>query len=284
MAQDNLVYHYTSLKTLFNIIENQSFWLTDLWSSMDKNEMSYAEDLIKTKGKELLNLDFPCFLPARNYYALSCTKFSDSYFHFNNYGDSCHGVSIGINKDFMKDGLGDCSRILGYHLSFIDVIYDEAVQNSFIEKYLLTDNGVPKMSGNRNLADAYNYFFARIKRPEFNLENEIRFTYRQDYGGTKTIALPLSDGTLFNLDEYMLKIGLEKSTQDGIIQKAKYACFGNQIRKYYEMSLKEFGLNNIIKSVVIGPKSKQSCEELKSYLNSHGINAEVKKSKIELRN
>ena len=236
------------------------------------------------KAKKLLNLDFPCFLPARNYYALSCTKFSDSYFHFNNYGDSCHGVSIGINKDFMKDGLGDCSRILGYHLSFIDVIYDEAVQNSFIEKYLLTDNGVPKMSGNRNLDRCVQLLFARIKRPEFNLENEIRFTYRQDYGGTKTIALPLSDGTLFNLDEFMLKIGLEKSTQDGIIQKAKYACFGNQIRKYYEMSLKEFGLNNIIKSVVIGPKSKQSCEELKSYLNSHGINAEVKKSKIELRN
>jgi len=97
---------------------------------------------------------------------------------------------------------------------------------------LLTDNGFPEISGNRNLSDAYNYFFARIKRPEFSLENEIRFTYRQDYGRRKTIALPLSDGTLFNLDEFMLKIGLEKSTHDGIIQKAKYACFGNQIRKY----------------------------------------------------
>lgn len=126
--------------------------------------------------------------------------------------------------------------------------------------------------------------FARIKRPEFSLENEIRFTYRQDYGGSKTIALPLSDGSYFDLNDFLLRIGLEKSTQDGTIQNIKYACFGSQIRKYYEMSLKEFGINNVIKSVVIGPKSKQSCEELKSYLTAHDIHAEVLKSKIELRN
>ena len=49
---DNLIYHYTSLRTLFSIIENQSFWLTNLRSSMDKNEMTYAELLICEKGKD----------------------------------------------------------------------------------------------------------------------------------------------------------------------------------------------------------------------------------------
>ena len=48
---DNLIYHYTSLRTLYSIIENQSFWLTDLWSSMDKNEMTYAEELIRDQGR-----------------------------------------------------------------------------------------------------------------------------------------------------------------------------------------------------------------------------------------
>lgn len=34
-----MVYHYTSNDTLYKIIENQSIWLTDLRSSMDKNEL-----------------------------------------------------------------------------------------------------------------------------------------------------------------------------------------------------------------------------------------------------
>ena len=81
----------------------------------------------------------------------------------------------------------------------------------------------------------------------------------------------------------MLKIGLEKSTQLGSIKNVKYGCFGNQIRKYYEMSLKAFGINNVIKNIVIGPKSKQGCDKLESYFISRGIKAEVKKSKIGLR-
>ena len=251
---------------------------------MDKNELSYAENLITTKGKEILHLDFPKFLPAQNYYALSCTNLSDSYFHFNNYGDGCFGVAIGINRNFIKDSLGESGRLLGYHLAFRDVIYDESERRQWIEKYLQADTGFGGKDKSVNLEATYNYFLSCIKRPEFALENEIRFTYRQDYGGTKTIAFPMPDGDLFRLDDFMLKIGLEKSTQDGSIRNIKYACFGNQIRKYYAMSLKEFGINNVIKKVIIGSKSMQNCEELKSYFATRNVTAAVIKSKIELRN
>ena len=61
---DNLIYHYTSLRTLYSIIENQSFWLTDLWSSMDKNEMTYAEELIRDQGRKILKQEYPYFEPA----------------------------------------------------------------------------------------------------------------------------------------------------------------------------------------------------------------------------
>ena len=124
---------------------------------------------------------------------------------------------------------------------------------------------------------------ARIKRPEFALEQEVRFIYRQDYGGSKTVMLPLGNGDAFSLDKFLDEVGLDNTSQHSNPQKVKYSCFGNRIRKYYEFSLKPFGINNIIKSVTIGPRARQDIYELKEYLSSRQITAKVKNSEIELR-
>lgn len=284
----NLIYHYTSLRALYSIIESQSFWLTDLWSSMDKNEMTYAEELIGDKGKALLGQEQPFFVPAHNYYSLSCTRNADSYFHFNCYADNCMGVSIGINPDFLECGIPNkqCLQMLNYHLYFSDVIYDPNLQHQNIERaiktHYSTDSDLDFQKAHI-LSDIYNIFMARIKRPEFALEQEIRFIYRQDYGGCKTVMLPLGDGYAFSLDKFLEEVGLEHTTQLGNPQKAQFNCFGNRIRKYYEFSLKPFGVNNVIKSITLGPKAVQNIFELKEYLSVRHVTADVKKSAIELR-
>lgn len=75
--------------------------------------------------------------PATNFYALSCTSYRDSYFHFNNYGNSCYGVAIGINTEFMRDGLSkEYESQIQYHLNFCDVIYNEDKQRRKIKNEL----------------------------------------------------------------------------------------------------------------------------------------------------
>lgn len=285
---NNLIYHYTSLRTLYSIIENQSFWLTDLWSSMDKKEMTYAEELIHDKGVALLGQEQPFFVPAHNFYSLSCTHNADSYFHFNCYADNCMGVSIGINPNFLEYGIPSkqCLRMIGYHLYFADVIYDIDLQRKNIEEFIKTHYAAHSdldFQKEHILSDTYNAFMARIKRPEFALEQEVRFIYRQDYGGCKTVMLPLGNGDVFSLDKFLDDVGLDHTSQHHDPQKVKYTYFGNRIRKYYDFSLKPFGINNVIKSVTIGPRARQDIYELKEYLASRQITAEVKKSEIELR-
>ncbi len=283
MNNENLVYHYTSLKTLFNIIENQSIWLTDLHSSMDENELSYGDQLIRQKAKEILDIEETYFLPANNYYALSCTDRKDSYFHFNGYGDGCRGVAIGINLKFMDDALDpNCVSILRYHLNFIRVNYSEEDFNSVISKLFFNLK-------KRQFLKEYLYTFifnsyrCAIKRPEFELENEVRFLYCQDYQLKRTKLTKKGDGSDFDLYEFLHSIGLEKRQLNEKCPMVKYACFNNRIRKYYEMSLKKFGLNNVIKQIVIGPKCEQDIKGLEQYLRKKGVKAEVIKSSMKLR-
>lgn len=291
MEKDKLVYHYTSLRTLFNIIENQSFWLTDLRSSMDKNEMKCAEDLIEEEGKRILGetISQSNYSSASNYYALSCSAYADSYFHFNNYGDNCKGVAIGIDRDFIYKGLSEecCVNLIKYHLYFADLMYDKTKYREEVASYLeygkemIEDNNW--FSFDQLLADTQNRFFAHLKRKEFALEHEVRLVYRQDYGGFKTNKIKMKNGGVFNLNDFLEERGLEKSTQIGPLRNLKYNYFGNRVRKYYEMSLRAWGLNNIVKSVIIGPKSQQEIDELRDYFESQGLTAEIKKSCIKLR-
>ena len=292
MEKEKIVYHYTSINSLFNIINNQSFWLTDLNSSMDKNEIEYGKRLVKSMGKDYLGKDYSTFAPAYNHFALSCTKLKDSYFHFQCYGDTCNGVSIGINKNFIEESVNNSniSKMLHYHLHFDDVIYDyEEQRRILIEKFF--DNDTIKQwvedgfEFKRDLffSKAFTYSFTHFKMAQFSYENEVRFVYSQDYGGTKTFQTKLSDGTYFDLNEFMLKIGLDISLQEGNPNKYKFATFGKRIRKYYNFSLKEFGMNNAIKSITLGPKCKQNIKELEGFLKDNGLDITIDVSQIELR-
>lgn len=279
-----LVYHYTKISTFFNIINNKSFWLTDLSSAEDTTELPF--DLIRFLGKEVLGLEETCFLPAHKYYALSCTNYSDDYLHFARYGDNGAGVSIGINRNFIREALPSvaCENIVGYHLKFLDVFYDRETVKSNIRQFMEINYKGNSSSANYVLTQAYNNFVSSIKSPNYHSENEVRLTYRQDYGGRKTIEILLADGNHFRLDEFLLSIGLESTIQNGIVKNVKTAKFNNDYRKYYELSLLPFGINNVIKSVTLGPKCECNVDIVRKFLIDNGCDANVNCSKISTKN
>lgn len=280
---DALVYHYTKISTFFNIINNKSFWLTDLSSAEDSTELPF--NVIKPISKEILGIEDTCFLPAHHYYALSCTNYSDDNLHFVGYGDNHKGVAIGINRNFIRDALptDTCENIVGYHLKFLDVLYDLDDVKSKIRKLMKANYRGNSCSANSVLAQAYNIYVSSIKSYNYHSENEVRLTYRQDYGGRKTVEIPLLDGTSFRLDDFLLSIGLERTIQNGVVNKVKTAKINDRYRKYYELSLLPFGINNVIKSVTLGKKCESDVDTVKKFLTANGCDAQVNVSKVSLR-
>ena len=281
-----LIYHYTSEKAFKKIIKSQSFWLTDLRTSMDKKEMTHAKDLIHESLEGIVREEDIISTPAHNFYALSCTDIADDYLHYQCYADNCKGVAIGIDPNFLEAGVPNkqCVELLAYHLYFSEIIYDEQKQRNAIESKLdaLRRNG----TADGFLAyELYNYYYARMKVPNFSSEREVRLIYRQDYHGTRTLSIPLDDGSRFFIDEFFTKIGLEPSFQNGseLKNKKTFRIKGNT-RTGYELSLEPFGINNVIKTVTLGPKMEKSASEVKAFLRANNVYATVNKSNIALRN
>lgn len=279
LVADNgeLVYHYTSMDTLFKIIENRSFWLVNLRSSMDYNELAYAENKIKTLTNKKYNHEFKYFEPEFTYYALSCTSLRDSYFHFNNYGDNCHGVAIGINRNFLEDITNeDVAKLLKRNLDFKEVIYNEQKQETLINE-LLEYN----IFHCNDLKINFDSCLSIIKSKEFELEKEIRLTLTQNYMGVTILSFPFN-GKRLNFKNFFNSLNLDNDIK--FQQNLKFACINKQIRKYYELNFKDYDINKIIKEIVIAPKSKQNIEELETYFIHNDIKAKICKSNIELRN
>lgn len=206
--------------------------------------------------------------------------------HYQCYADNCKGVAIGIDPNFLEAGVPNkqCVELLAYHLYFSEIIYDEQKQRNAIESKLdaLRRNG----TADGFLAyELYNYYYARMKVPNFSSEREVRLIYRQDYHGTRTLSIPLDDGSRFFIDEFFTKIGLEPSFQNGseLKNKKTFRIKGNT-RTGYELSLEPFGINNVIKTVTLGPKMEKSASEVKAFLCANNVYATVNKSNIALRN
>lgn len=289
---ENLIYHYTSIETLFNIIRNKSFWLTDLRSSMDKNDMLYGENLVKEYGKKFYNKEYSDFAFAFNQYALSCTTEKDSFFHFQCYANNCKGVAIGINPLFMEEGLNNKKFVetLHYHLNFQKVIYNPEQQKNILEQQFFNSTKIQKNTSEdldylneEKFSDAFTYCCSYFKKPEFTLENEIRFVYRQDYGGKKTICNYVNGDKEYNLNDFMIILGLDISSQIGTQQNYKFSVFNGNVRKYYNFCFETFGINNVIKSIIIGPKCEQNINDLNEFLHSNNLSISAERSKIELR-
>lgn len=277
----DLIYHYTSFETFRKIIENKSFWLTDLNTSMDCNELDYAKQLVSDISLEVLGHNFPFFAPAENYYALSCTSLPDDFMHFDIYGDKCKGVSIGINTNFIEDSLDKYSAMtVHYHLKFKEVIYDEDLHIKNIRDIL--NRRYPKWLSDKRITDAYDNSLAVIKSKNFASEHEIRLVYTQDYHGSKTIMVEQGNGEKFFLNDFLLNIGLEKTTEFYPF-RFKETILNNLKRKYYELNLEPFGINNIIKKIVIGSQCEFDISYVKSLLELNNINADVIKSSLKLR-
>lgn len=217
---DKCIYHYTDITALYNILKNESLWLTRYDFMNDSTEVNYLVNLIKDEfdggicssmKKELFEeIRSDIYNASTNLFILSLTKNSDSLTLWSNYSNNT-GYNLGFHSDrffyevrkasFAREGHNDKVKIKdeNHYINFCycyQVIYDineqKALLRVALEKIIHLYKGynhVRVLSEDHNYYYLYNYYLliikicvyaAYFKNPLFNHEEEYRLAIRVD--------------------------------------------------------------------------------------------------------
>ena len=176
-----LLYHYCSVETFFQIIKNQTLRLTNIQYMNDSEELHYGLDQIEkldtnaSKSKK----------EHRDYisiYAMCFSEEGDLLSQWRGYGDNAEGVSIGFDFSILKDEKvlqeEDIHRSkissLEYFHSLQKVIYNLKDQEKKINEFIKCRKTFSDQI-NRVAMKIWSKLISSLKNPNFNEEKEWRF-------------------------------------------------------------------------------------------------------------
>ena len=306
-----IYYHYTSLDSLFYIVDSKTFRLTSLKSSNDAKELFYKtdefindiskilEETNEQKCKEFLEIIIKSieihndvFLKLckekRNSYALCLSEKRDNLTHWDRYAVGCTGVCIAFNVSALKvliqrmafeiigDGLFDVGKI----------IYSKNGREDFITRLILrvlvlfeTKSNYSQEKRNNIILDngylyaACTYRIVKIfsKVDSFIDEDEIRL-YHED--------ISIKDcNKLIKGMENQISDELYKNLNTHFlelvdllnIEKENFYFSKNGIRGYKNLCLSEVWGSGVIPEIILGPMCVQNKSELRKFLDANGL-------------
>lgn len=161
---NKLIYHYTSTRSLFKILDSEQLRLFSIAGLNDRGELSLANDLLK--GKKTIPYSGVNLKQARRRFIISCSEKSDHLNSWRLYGDDGKGVSIGFKMEHDRN-----MKIKNFALGRI--IYDDKLVEYF--KKLIDD-----IRDNLHIKFGFNRFFLWknfIKLKDYAEEKEVRLLY-----------------------------------------------------------------------------------------------------------
>lgn len=322
MSEPDILYHYCSLDTFFNIIKNRTLWLSDISKSNDSNELillkkdmhatvvakyaSYLDELVKTveeKVKENYEYVSEClskskiikehfennisFLSTENNYlntwGICFSEEGDLLSQWRGYADDAQGISIGFSKDYFKTSCELLSEEPLILMKLDKVHYSEEYVKSIISNNAKLYS-LNLESSPEEVAEVLGKVLSITSR-------ESPFYKKSSFSEEREWRLSISN--LFPGD-------FDKSSYLDALKKSNSSLFPLEIKDWNYIvkqgglvSYIELYLNNIeqaISSIIIGPKSKCSVADIKAFLIFHGLlkdkcdkSIEVKKSDSSYR-
>ncbi|MGE4266418.1 MAG: DUF2971 domain-containing protein [Deferribacterales bacterium] len=159
---NKVLYHYTSINTLNNILESRSLHLSNIHSMNDSTELFYGQNLIldtleNNKSKYFFAESLKDYFMKYNkedvairlknkkensytFFVLSLTINPDNLTLWRLYGDNCKGCSIGILSENIDDYSKHPKRDNQYNYSLskkmYKVIYEKRKQSQIVVNYL----------------------------------------------------------------------------------------------------------------------------------------------------
>lgn len=266
---DGILYHYTSIQSAINIIQEKKLYATDILYVNDPLEIKYSLEvfknllLVESESQGLANLlkqkdtvksntfsiiknimDFIHDGDKVSHFLLSFSRKHDSLSQWYMYAEGCEGLCLGFNKE---DHLNSKEQL--YKVKYLN---EEELANKFrtISEQLLTE----KLDIDKTMdfiIDLYFFVLPFLKSIFFTEEEEVRFT--NVYSAGVAVKYRNYKGNLVPYREF--EIAPENS-------KRKFT----------------------LKEIWIGPKCKIKDKDLSNFLKSKGFSdVEVKLSTGKIR-
>ena len=311
----NLIYHYTSLNALYEIIKTKSLLLTSLHGMNDPCEESYKPETfisdidlkqypqkVDDNTKKFLSLLFnelntnkKRFIENCKYkgdlYNFSFSGKADNMAHWERYADDMKGVCIA----FSLDELEKLNSPLSNELLIRQIFYDDEerrryICRSIVELYNELSKHIPNNERDNiinifkkncipNLAGVYLSIYKFIKNDYWYDEDEVRLLYdEQSWKDTLNLINKLKEEGGVDLTEAY------KTNHEYLgLDKTEYHCFSS-IRPCKRLSLNQVWSDKLIPEIMLGCKSSQNIKDLELFICSKELeNTKITESRIKIR-
>ncbi|MFQ9247050.1 MAG: DUF2971 domain-containing protein [Clostridium paraputrificum] len=304
--KDNLIYHYCSLETFFAIITNKCIRLSDLNKTNDYMEKRWITTLIEgelisaLKEWEIeinLNEDYWYSDNAKShmkYYKnemesvlyhekpvlISCfSEEKDILSQWRAYGNDGMGVSIGFDYKLLKllekgENKIWVEKVL-YKENQQKALLDSCINNTlcYMEKYFNNDEFKVTKDYNNYFRDNFDIFCevlpdyleqvsCYIKNPAFSEEKEVRIIYDPSLYNPLDILPTDNEKNMF--------FNSIKEVGGYSISPIKFNIRNNKIVTYVDLDFSDLVKKNIIKEIVIGPRSQVKENDVYYLLMANG--------------
>lgn len=255
------IYHYTSIQAFINIVTSNQLWFGYTKNMNDTSEvLCFLQNLV-----DEINVSFPKDTPRKlevldlikhkkevaHVFIMCFSKLEDDAAQWERYADNAKGVCLKFNTVAISRWCTEAGLWLQ------QVYYSWNAKShayfQYISQYIL-DGTLPVINDIHSIIDNMGLIGLFHKHHSFSSENEVRLI--------KWFSSNSSKQTFVHTN--------------GIVKKMMVFDFNNI----------DISLEDLIDEIIIGPRSQQSVEELKLYVDSlgfHKLSKKIRKSDCPLR-
>ena len=299
----DILYHYCSLDTFYNIMKNHSIWLSDVTKSNDSNELVWATrecklavmnafleyvERLKASGNflnakfrefnkitdSIESLDLSKTLKA---WVFCLSEKGDNLGQWRGYADDGKGLSIGFYSKIFEHESNQENQSLDFLQDKLYQFCDKIEYGGFDIKQLLDSAELDVLTSSCEYDEleksfkkliTYSIILAPLyKNPAFEEEAEWRFGY-------ETHVESLMNGMVPSQEELYFK-----ETKFDVVDYS-FTQKNNTLVSHIELKIKD--MKSAIASVTIGPKSNLTELDVKLFLVSLGLLHDVKDESIKV--
>lgn len=299
----DILYHYCSLDTFYNIMKNHSIWLSDVTKSNDSNELVWATrecklavmnafleyvERLKASGNflnakfrefnkitdSIESLDLSKTLKA---WVFCLSEKGDNLGQWRGYADDGKGISIGFYSKIFEHESNQENQSLDFLQDKLYQFCDKIEYGGFDIKQLLDSAELDVLTSSCEYDEleksfkkliTYSIILAPLyKNPAFEEEAEWRFGY-------ETHVESLMNGMVPSQEELYFK-----ETKFDVVDYS-FTQKNNTLVSHIELKIKD--MKSAIASVTIGPKSNLTELDVKLFLVSLGLLHDVKDESIKV--
>jgi hypothetical protein len=281
------LYHYTGLAGLEGILKSDSIWFTDYRHLNDPNELLHglalAQRMLERRAQaggfegmlfawvnDLLNQKN--FGRALEFLIASFSRNSDELGQWRAYADNAQGVAIGFSPTLFL-AVEAANKDPRRNVFVGSVLYDDAKTRQRHSKGLDAAGKIAR--------DARKYAYRHLRHKDIGMEFLNRLSRSVIASPLIWNALTCKHSGYRGEDEVRLvMLGAKRKFRGKTLKRTR----GTKIVPYVPYKL-ELGKPGSVVEIVVGPAAPKSAEaDVKALLNTYGIKARVRRSRIPYRN